>query len=359
MKKMKAAGLPAAAVILALCLGGCSSEVLDYRNATIENGKVFAGDENEPFSGRLTNLPELELLRSQDGFKQFLRPVVRSNATLNHYGEHPGVVAMLALSQGSCDVQVADGYLEGSASCTGPGGQGKGSEMEFKGGALTGEFKYYNPAYSKALISEGTFTDGAPTGQQKVYGLETGNLLMTVVWNNGGLNGQVEKFNEQTGNRVYQSNYVDGVLNGGLKEFAPDGKRLTHVATYKEGKLQGFEDRYDPSTGEHVAHLTWVDGYLHGRVQKWDATGRTIVDTEYRYGHPASWDEPSTGSDSAHESADPNRPASTTDASTCAERWLSAYRTEAGADAPASVDQLNEWEQRCAEGKLPDPAPTR
>jgi hypothetical protein len=231
--------------------------------------------------------------------------------------------------------------------------------MEFKGGALTGEFKYYNPAYSKALISEGTFTDGAPTGQQKVYGLETGNLLMTVVWNNGGLNGQVEKFNEQTGNRVYQSNYVDGVLNGGLKEFAPDGKRLTHVATYKEGKLQGFEDRYDPSTGEHVAHLTWVDGYLHGRVQKWDATGRTIVDTEYRYGHPASWDEPSTGSDSAHESADPNRPASTTDASTCAERWLSAYRTEAGADAPASVDQLNEWEQRCAEGKLPDPAPTR
>jgi antitoxin component YwqK of YwqJK toxin-antitoxin module len=353
MMNIKAAGLLAATMIFALFLGGCSNKVLDYRNATIENGKIFSGDNNEPFSGRLTNLPELDLLQSQEGFKQFLRPVVRSNATLNHYGDYPGATAMLALSQGFCDVQVADGYLEGSASCAGPGDQGKGSEMEFEGGALTGKFKYYNPAYSKALISEATFEDGVPVGEQKVYGLDTGKLLMTVVWNSGGLNGQVEKFDAETGRRVFMANYVDGKLDGPAKKLSPSSGNVVDTMTYKAGRLDGPEDQYDDS-GAHLVHETWVDGYRHGRVTKWDQSGTLVSEVMYQYGQkvdlpPAPGDAASSGGE-ASESATSR---AGVDADKCQNDWVSAYRSQAGSDAPVTADQLSEWNAWCSEGKVP------
>lgn len=358
MKALKASALMVAAAAI-VGTTACSQKVLDYRNATIDNGKIYSGDENKAFSGRLTNVPELQLLQSQEGIAQFLRPVARSNADLNHYGDRAGVTALLAASQAACDVDVADGYLDGKATCAGADST-PGTEMTFSAGTITGDLRYYNLSYAKTLVSEGSFEDGKPEGKQEIFAFDTGKLLMTVQWKNDGMNGPVEKFDPTTGKRVYTATYVDGVLDGDLKEFSPDGNRVTHTATYKNGKLEGLEDRYDADTGTHLAHLTWVDGYLHGRVQRWDATGRATVDTEYRYGHPAAWDEtPEVKEPTEQPAVSSSSAADAQSAPGCVERWTSAYRNSAGSDAPVSPDQLDEWKEWCANGRLPEPPSRR
>src|SRR6218665_1412757 len=49
------------AVAVALLLAGCSKPVLDWRNAEVNNGLVYAMGENEPFTGNVTNIPREQL----------------------------------------------------------------------------------------------------------------------------------------------------------------------------------------------------------------------------------------------------------------------------------------------------------
>lgn len=56
----------ATAIGVMLFLTACGKgSILEYRNAQIVNGQVYAGNANTPFSGQLTNVPGHVVLASQ------------------------------------------------------------------------------------------------------------------------------------------------------------------------------------------------------------------------------------------------------------------------------------------------------
>ncbi|WP_062082213.1 hypothetical protein [Caballeronia udeis] len=72
---------------------------MDYRNAEISNGQIFAGGDNKPFSGHLTNLPEQQIRNSRNGLAQVMQVVGLGNQ--NFHGNSSAVL---------CDVDVKNGY---------------------------------------------------------------------------------------------------------------------------------------------------------------------------------------------------------------------------------------------------------
>ena len=56
----------AATSLATVLLAGCKSDVLDYRNVQIVNGKVYAGDANTPFSGKVTNVLRIQPVDATD-----------------------------------------------------------------------------------------------------------------------------------------------------------------------------------------------------------------------------------------------------------------------------------------------------
>ncbi|KVE37478.1 hypothetical protein [Burkholderia sp. TSV86] len=69
-------------LIAVTALGGCKGDVLDYRNAQLVNGKVYAGNANEPFFGKLTNVPADKLLGQQPGFSQISAAILNTGALI-------------------------------------------------------------------------------------------------------------------------------------------------------------------------------------------------------------------------------------------------------------------------------------
>lgn len=113
-------------LIAALALGGCKNDVLDYRNAQMVNGKVYLGNANEPFSGKLTNVPDQALLIDQAGFQLTGKlasialadslPAAERNA--QSFLGTSGAAALLF--EALCDVQISDGLPDGRAICKTP-----------------------------------------------------------------------------------------------------------------------------------------------------------------------------------------------------------------------------------------------
>ena len=69
MKLLIRALVAASVAVFLSGLAACGQKALDYRNAQIVNGKFYAGDANEAFSGQLTNVPSGVILGSQQGFR--------------------------------------------------------------------------------------------------------------------------------------------------------------------------------------------------------------------------------------------------------------------------------------------------
>jgi hypothetical protein len=92
----------------ATVLVGCGSKVLDFRNAEISNGKVYANGANTPFSGKVTNVPGGTVFGPQPGYAKLI-------ATLNKVSPDLSIadVGLTAL----CDAESSDGVLEGKMQC--------------------------------------------------------------------------------------------------------------------------------------------------------------------------------------------------------------------------------------------------
>ncbi|MGF6635078.1 hypothetical protein [Paraburkholderia sp. MM6662-R1] len=86
-----------ATLATALVLASCGEKTLDYRNAQINNGKVYAGDANRAFSGTLTNVSAGQVLAAQNGFGKLMSVV--------NYDLPKATVGAMGLSS-ICDVHV-------------------------------------------------------------------------------------------------------------------------------------------------------------------------------------------------------------------------------------------------------------
>ncbi|WP_369053188.1 toxin-antitoxin system YwqK family antitoxin [Burkholderia gladioli] len=391
--------LRANTVLLAIAvtsnLAGCKGEVLDYRNAQMVNGKVYASGANEPFSGKLTNAPSAVILGAQQGFRTAIRTMERTLPALTlDYISAAGIDYFptdVRISPAAyCDAQVSNGYLDGKAICKAANSDHTLITMSFTSGQLDGELDSYAPDDSSHLFAKVAFRNGNADGRMEVYSPTTHRLVHTLTWANGVLNGDEEGFDENTGNRVLQASLVDGKYEGKMTGYATDRNMVIYSASYANGLKQGVEDAFDPQTGKPTGHAEYVDGKLDGTVKRWNADGKLIYERDYRNGLEIQDSEAVTAcldqkyeasakSNSDEENVDaalhneweatckeeqhstnstvvPSAASASTpsrDADTCVSNWTAAYRRENGADAMVTADQLGEWKLWCKAGKQP------
>jgi hypothetical protein len=249
-----------------LGLFGCSTPVLDYRNMQVINGKIYSADANEPFTGNVTNFPDNEILKNQEGFAGFADVAAKAAFPRDPYT--PGIVTLNFATTAYCTISVSEGWLDGKASCTAPHSDASGTQMSFKKGALAGSMTYFNFVLSPHLLSEGAFDDGTPDGKQTVYDPVSGNKVEIVHWSNGTLDGAVEVYNAANGEVIKKFAMKEGKLDGTYSEYSADGKTTLHTAEFANGLKQGNEELYYPD-GKHKEHSEWVDGKLNGAVRRW------------------------------------------------------------------------------------------
>lgn len=257
-----------------LALAGCGDKTLDFRNAEINNGKVYAGDANTPFSGKVTNVPAGTILGSQRGFGKLLNTVnhVRPTTTLGDMG-------MTSL----CDAEAGDGVLNGKTVCKTAQSDTVRIEMNFSGGVLDGSFVVHDQNGSNTFVAQ-SFKDGEPDGKMKLYSPRTGKLVHTATWEAGVLNGEEEGFDETTGNRILIATLAGGKYQGEFTRDAPDGKQVVYRANFVDGQLDGDEESFDPQTGKMTGQAHYTNGKLNGVARAWDANGKLIAEKSYENG---------------------------------------------------------------------------
>ena len=104
-------------VVVALAAGGlaaCSGKVLDFRNAEMSNGKLYARGGNEPFTGRFTNVPDEKLVTDREGLASALLPVK------NLWSKYPDFTNAILNTASICDANYKEGLADGASVCREP-----------------------------------------------------------------------------------------------------------------------------------------------------------------------------------------------------------------------------------------------
>lgn len=254
----------------AILLSGCGSKVLDFRNAEISNGKVYANGANTPFSGKVTNVPGGTVFGSQAGYAKLI-------STLNNVSPDLSItdVGLTAL----CDAESSDGVLDGKVLCKEPNSDAVTIESQFSSGRLDGSFTVHDQT-SAHTLAQLSFKDGQPDGKMQVYSAKSGKLIHAANWEAGVLNGEESGYDPDTGNLILHATLVNGTYDGEVTRFAADGKTLLYKGTYVHGQEDGEVTRFDPKKGiREVDH--YADGKLNGLAQAWDASGKSIGEKNY------------------------------------------------------------------------------
>lgn len=337
-----------AAILALVCVGlvGCGQEVLDFRNAELVNGKLYKRDANEPFSGKVTNVPNDVILAKREGMYRFsyglssLLPVndqiELSKMQMDYAG---GLISTLMIkrSESFCAAKVVEGLLDGEAVCTKSDGGTKTYVMNFKAGTLSGEFLYFDPSGGEHLMSTVKFKNGMPDGKQEVFSLKTRQRIKVYPWVDGVLQGEEEAYDENTGTRTGVATYVDNKLEGEVLHHTPDGKQLLYKVTFSGGKRNGVEEHYSPS-GQLLKRGYWENGQENGLFETWNEQGQ-LVETRY-------WTNGTRG-----ELGSTRPVVRRMGWSTCLDLWKEEFYQERGAGARIELEQYSKWERSCEHGR--------
>lgn len=317
---------------------GCAKGVLDARNASINNGLIYAGDANEPFTGRVTNVPEATVLLNQPAIRLFFEPLRAL------YLQKDGLLLdRVLLSSSLCDVNVSKGVLDGDVVCRFPQSESKRYEMAFRKGKLNGPMTFYGPPPANTTVIKGAFHEGLLDGSLEVYSPKTQKLVHRQQLKDGVNQGDVTAWDDETGNQVEHASYVNGKLEGQFVRFAPDGKTLISRVTYSANLFNGLTETFDPGTGAPTLRAEWRLGKRNGIWKKWD-DGKLVEDFVYQDDKLISNVDAGKGD---------GAPVAARDTTACERAWLAAHRKELGPDVMVSSDQLTEWKTWCLDGKTP------
>ncbi|CAD6557068.1 DUF4087 domain-containing protein [Paraburkholderia metrosideri] len=262
------------ATAASLLVYGCSDKDLDYRNAEVNNGKIYAGDGNTPFSGRVTNVPFNQALMPQPGFSTAMQTF---NAVIK--GPAPGLY-----NAALCDLHVRDGLLDGKAICKAPQSDVVRAEAAFSDGTLKDTLTI-NDEDGTTVLTSVSFVDGQPDGKQEIRKPGTHQLIHVVHWRKGVLDGEEEGFDEDTGNRILLANWSNGQHDGDYAEYAPDGKQVIRHVKFVQGAKDGVEELFYPDTGKPRQYGQYVHGRATGTAKAWDPDGRLVYERDYADGN--------------------------------------------------------------------------
>lgn len=313
-------------------LSGCGDKVLDFRNAQINNGKVYAGDSNTPFSGKLTNVPANSILRSQQAVQQ-LASFVGNLGNAAPYGG--------AVPYSICDASIHDGEPDGEIVCKPEQSDTIIVTGKFSDGVVDGPYTVYDKTGNNKTI-EATFRNGALDGKVKVYGLRIGKPIVTATWDAGALNGEEEAFDETTGNRVLHATLVNGKYDGEFTRYAPDGKQVIYKADFVQGQHEGNEEAFDPQTGKMTGQAHYANGKLDGVVRHWNPDGSLLDEKTYENGVDVA--AAKAASDAA-AAADEKRQHEPQDIEACVNKRRDEVTQKNGGFAPPAAEMT--WREDC------------
>jgi antitoxin component YwqK of YwqJK toxin-antitoxin module len=333
-----------------LCLSACGDKALDFRNAELNNGAIYARGENSPFTGNVTNVPDAVVF-NDPGFMAFGNAAGKAYGTAmqqanpqitRNLDEFVRQSANLLVSTGLlltngdgvvCNIKVSDGRLTGKVTCMQPGTDNVALEANMGDhGSFDGPVAaYIYDGGKQSPFVTATFRDGKRDGQESIYSPSTHRLIYSASFDGGIQTGTEDVFDGNTGNRLQEATYVDGKPDGGFTRWAPGGNQVIDKGTYSNGALDGIEEGFDPDTGKRTAEAHWLNGKLNGENRKWDAQGNLIAlrtyqngflattsdaqETRFAYGqdpnHPAVY-VPLQAASVAVAASDNNQPAQTT-----------------------------------------------
>ncbi|WP_199153347.1 toxin-antitoxin system YwqK family antitoxin [Chromobacterium sp. ASV23] len=317
MKRVPHAGWLAAAMLVAL--SGCAKPVLEYRNAEIVNGKLYASGANEPFSGKVTNMPEKSITDSQTGLMT-VRATVGN--VMSRWVTYPDML---------CDLKVEQGLPDGEVTCLKPQSTTLLERLTFDHGTLDGPAQRMDPSGDHPVWRV-SFRQGQADGMLEVFSPSTGKLIYHVKFERGVPTGMEEAFDETTGAMTGRAQFENGKYQGEVVRYAADGKRLLYQAHYIDGFLDGVEEAFDAATGKPQSYAVWKHG---GQVSV--LLGPEAIQAHIGQSNRTSATLPSDDIDA------------------CQSAWITAYRKTQpeGDSAIVTQDQLMEWEDQCKQGKRP------
>ncbi|HHT8994855.1 TPA: toxin-antitoxin system YwqK family antitoxin [Burkholderia cenocepacia] len=371
-----------AAVSLATALlAGCKGDVLEYRNVQIVNGKVYAGNANTPFSGKVTNVPAPDILNNQQGYQRMMQ-----NSAYVVPEAYRGGIDSMMIHGLLCDAKVSDGMLAGDVACKAAQSDAVRMKMSFSDAALTGSMQIFDSSGDRTVL-DANFSNGNPDGSEKIYYAPTKQLIGEFPWKDGRLNGVVKTYDGKTGNTLLEAHYESGAANGEMVRYAPDGKRVIYRASFTNDKLDGAEDRFDPNTGEPVSHSVWQMGVQVPTPEEARATADTLaalerikqvkacirelrnttppdpmdvdgkqemkwsVQCEQRF--PPIGNNPAASTSTSSSPPAEDRNSWPTEDNACTQKWQKNFTEKNGPDAIIRYDMAWEWVDNCRAGKQP------
>ncbi|HDS1187933.1 toxin-antitoxin system YwqK family antitoxin [Stenotrophomonas maltophilia] len=237
-----------AALGAVLLLSACSKPVLDWRNAELSNGTIYESGSNEPFNGRVTNVPHGKL----EPHLGALRTVL---SNLNTF-QKASMPALLGGMQYLCDADVKDGLVADHFVCRYPDSQVVSYEGQLAEGGLEGETVFHNAGGARVVVLP--MEAGKVNGRVRIYFAENPEQLsMEADVVDNGFNGELVGYhlNGQIRSKGQYANSVPtGVWEGRRKEDGTLSERI---------KYEG---------GEAVSHLFYEpDGKAYlSQQQMWD-----------------------------------------------------------------------------------------
>lgn len=364
-------GLLLAGVVATLAFGltACGKKILDYRNAVVSGGKIYAGDSDSPYSGKVTNVPAAIAFHDADALRFILGKLSKRGVSVLAYG-----------SSNICDVTVKDGYRNGPVTCHNPDTGVKYFDFDFADGALNGDATIYSDTGSGKPVATATIANGKFDGTLKVFSAQGGTLLSKMDFKDGD-NQSAEDFDAATGKtiRTYREDGF-GQLEGKVLTYTSDGK-LMGYAMYTGGRAVGDVYDFYPDTGkvkkcfdtQAFASVIWDES---GTIVGGNGPDEKLNPQTHTFEYPIpqaaidacignvpadtpgidSLQKAVAGSSESGEGSagEPNKP---TAADECVNDWSAAYQKERqahGQEATVSSDQIGEWQQWCAQGKKPN-----
>jgi antitoxin component YwqK of YwqJK toxin-antitoxin module len=316
-------------------LQGCSPRVLDFRNAEVSNGKVYASGDNKPFTGKVTNVPENMILSRREGFDAF-KAWVRVALPIGP------VHALVGSASSMCDVSAEEGYVDGTAVCKKPGGDAVKYEVDFKAGNLHGKAVLYDLSDSRRVVARASFDAGQPQGAMEVIGPRSQKVVGKSHWEKGKLEGPAEYFNDDGGALVGRAEYRAGKIHGDQIRYSNDGKQVLYKAKAADGALDGTVETFYPD-GKLKERTNWSAGKQHGLQEAWNEAGVLTSRNLYQNGAWIRYGVPEVGP----VAGAPLGP----ELEACIWAWTAAHRRQIGPDAAIKADQIDEWKGMCLEGK--------
>lgn len=332
-------------VALMCGLTGCGEEILDWRNAQISGGKVYANGANEPFSGTLTNMPgeslpdSKSLTRFQNDHNAAMGQI--KGAWIDGRGiSKQGVV---------CDTHVQKGFVVGDTACRSASSGALRYKFTFKDGELDGAAESFDRTGSLS-ISRALFKDGTIEGSFEAYSPNTGVLITKYNYSNGQLEGVQNQFDEKSGKKTQEVIVTDGKFVGVAREWDIEG-RPTKEVPYKNGLRNGEAKTW--ADGKLFLVETYVMGKQQGRRTEYEADGSIYRDeminadgtwTSLKHDEVVQ-DDDAVGDDWDTAVSPANQ--------TCVDEWTRYAQKIEGPDVMIGIESLKDWNSMCGEGQHP------